>query len=89
MNEEEHREKMIDRQWGLLAAIAQGYCQNPEFACTAYQPLADMIVRAAHAGSRDMPHDTIQGSTEASRPRRGGERKDRTNEKRQEAEGVT
>jgi hypothetical protein len=33
--------------------------------------------------------DTIQGSTEASRPRRGGERKDRTNEKRQEAEGVT
>ena len=44
---------------------------------------------AAHAGSRDMPHDTIQGSAEASRPRRGGERKDRTNEKRQEAEGVT
>lgn len=42
MNEEEHREKMIDRQWGLLAAIAQGYCQNPEFACTGYQPLADM-----------------------------------------------
>lgn len=49
MNEEEHREKMIDRQWGLLAAIAQGYCQNPEFACTAYQPLADMIVRTANA----------------------------------------
>lgn len=30
MNEEEHREKMIDRRWGLLDAIAQGYCQNPE-----------------------------------------------------------
>jgi hypothetical protein len=47
--EEEHREKMIDRQWGLLDAIAQGYCQNPEFASTDYEPLADMIVRTANA----------------------------------------
>lgn len=39
--EEEHREKMIDRKWGLLDAIAQGYCQNPEFASTDYEPLAE------------------------------------------------
>lgn len=49
MNEEEHREKMIDRRWRLLGAIAQGYCQNPEFESTDYEPLADMIVRTADA----------------------------------------
>lgn len=49
MNEEEHKGKMIDRKWGLLGAIAQGYCQNPEFASTDYEPLADMIVRTANA----------------------------------------
>lgn len=38
MNEEEHKEKMIDRRWGLLGAIAQGYSQNPEFASTDYEP---------------------------------------------------
>ena len=65
MNEEEHREKMIDRQWGLLAAIAQGYCQNPEFACTAYQPLADMIVRTANAVKERILHDPRIKATEA------------------------
>ena len=65
MNEEEHREKMIDRQWGLLAAIAQGYCQNPEFACTAYQPLADMIVRTANAVKERILHEPRIKATEA------------------------
>lgn len=65
MNEEEHREKMIDRQWGLLAAIAQGYCQNPEFACTDYQPLADMIVRTANAVKERILHDPRIKATEA------------------------
>lgn len=65
MNEEEHREKMIDRQWGLLAAIAQGYCQNPEFACTGYQPLADMIVRTANAVKERILHDPRIKATEA------------------------
>lgn len=65
MNEEEHREKMIDRQWGLLAAIAQGYCQNPEFACTGYQPLADMIVQTANAVKERILHDPRIKATEA------------------------
>lgn len=51
--EEERREKRIDRQWGLLDAIAQGYCQNPEFASTDYEPLADMIVRTAMRSQRE------------------------------------
>jgi hypothetical protein len=58
MNEEEvHREKMIDRKWGLLGAIAQGYCQNPEFACTGYESLADIIVRTANAVTERIQQD--------------------------------
>ena len=61
MNEEkEHREKMIDRKWALLDAIAQGYCQNPEFASTDYEPLADMIVRTANAVTDRIPESKQQ-----------------------------
>lgn len=65
MNEEEHREKMIDRQWGLLDAIAQGYCQNPEFASTDYEPLADMIVRTANAVKERILQDPRIKATDA------------------------
>lgn len=65
MNEEEHREKMIDRQWGLLEAIAQGYCQNPEFASTDYEPLADMIVRTANAVKERILQDPRIKATDA------------------------
>ena len=67
--EEEHREKMIDRKWGLLDAIAQGYCQNPEFACTAYQPLADMIVRTANAVAERILQDPPNQSNRRYRER--------------------
>lgn len=63
--EEEHREKMIDRQWGLLDAIAQGYCQNPEFASTDYEPLADMIVRTANAVKERILQDPRIKATDA------------------------
>lgn len=65
MNEEEHREKRIDRQWGLLEAIAQGYCQNPEFASTDYEPLADMIVRTANAVTERILQDPRIKATDA------------------------
>ena len=66
MNEEkEHREKMIDRKWALLDAIAQGYCQNPEFASTDYEPLADMIVRTANAVKERILQDPRIKATDA------------------------
>ena len=66
MNEEkEHREKMIDRKWALLDAIAQGYCQNPEFASTDYEPLADMIVRTANAVTERILQDPRIKATDA------------------------
>lgn len=66
MNEEkEHREKMIDRKWELLDAIAQGYCQNPEFASTDYEPLADMIVRTANAVTERILQDPRIKATDA------------------------
>lgn len=66
MNEEEERsEKRIDRQWGLLDAIAQGYCQNPEFASTDYEPLADMIVRTANAVTERILQDPRIKATDA------------------------
>ena len=63
--EEERREKRIDRQWGLLDAIAQGYCQNPEFASTDYEPLADMIVRTANAVTERILQDPRIKATDA------------------------
>lgn len=65
MNEEEHREKMINRNWGLLEAIAQGYCQNPEFASTDYEPLADMIVRTTNAVKKRIMLDPRINQTDA------------------------
>lgn len=66
MNEEkEHREKMIDRKWALLDAIAQGYCQNPEFSSTDYEPLADMIVRTANAVTERILQDPRIKATDA------------------------
>lgn len=66
MNEEkEHREKMIDRKWALLDAIAHGYCQNPEFASTDYEPLADMIVRTANAVTERILQDPRIKATDA------------------------
>ena len=42
-------EKKIDRRWMILAAVAQGYCSNPDFTQTDYKPLADAIVRTTNA----------------------------------------
>lgn len=42
-------EKMIDRRWMILAAVAQGYCSNPDFTQSDYKPLADVIVRTTNA----------------------------------------
>lgn len=33
----------------VLAAVAQGYCSNPDFTETDYKPLADTIVRTTNA----------------------------------------
>ncbi len=63
--EEEHREKMIALKWGLLDAIAQGYCQNPEFASTDYEPLADMIVRTTNAVTERILQDPRIKATDA------------------------
>ena len=65
MNEEERREKMIDRKYGLLDAIAQGYCQNPEFASKDYELLADMIVRTANAVTERILQDPRIKATDA------------------------
>ena len=56
---------MIDRKWALLDAIAQGYCQNPEFASTDYEPLADMIVRTANAVTERILQDPRIKATDA------------------------
>lgn len=63
--EEEHREKMIALKWGLLDAIAQGYSQNPEFASTDYEPLADMIVRTTNAVTERILQDPRIKATDA------------------------
>lgn len=49
MTKEENDEKMRDRRWMILAAVAQGYCSNPDYTETAYEPLADTIVRTTNA----------------------------------------
>lgn len=65
MTKEENDEKMRDRRWMILAAVAQGYCSNPDYTETAYEPLADTIVRTTNAVTERILQDPRIKATDA------------------------